>query len=115
MLISMEGILMNQIITELTEDQLHQMASIEIGRVAILFTSPFCGTCKVALTMLQIVQAVGVPYSLYQANINYTPYFRELWQLRSIPALVLIHNGKLIDIVYAIQSVDSLYAKLQIN
>lgn len=104
---------MNQTITELTEQELHQVASIEIGRVAILFTSPFCGTCKVALTMLKIVQAVGVPYSLYEANINYTPYFRELWQLRSIPALVLIHNGKVIDIVYAIQSVDSLYEKLR--
>lgn len=108
----MEGKHMNQTIPEITEEQLRQIASIQIGRAAVIFTSPFCGTCKVALTMLQVVQAVGVPYTLYQANINFTPYYREFWKIRSIPSLVLIHNGKVIDIIYAFQSVDTLYAKL---
>jgi len=99
-------------VAELNERQLHAVASMEVGKAAVLFTTPLCGTCKVALTMLEIVAKTGVPYRLYRANINFTPYFRELWQIKSIPALVLIENGKLVDIVYAIHSVSSLYERL---
>lgn len=100
-------------IPELTAEQLHQVATMDIGQAAILFTSPFCGTCKVALTMLQIVKEVGVPHRLFQANINFTPQYRELWKIRSIPALVILKNGEVTDTIYAMNSVDSLYAKLQ--
>lgn len=99
-------------INELNEKQLHAVASMDVGKAAILFTTPLCGTCKVALTMLDIVAEAGVPYHLYRANINFTPHFRELWQIKSIPALVLLEHGQLVDIVYAIHSVSSLYERL---
>jgi len=99
-------------INELNEKQLHSIANMDVGRAAVLFTTPLCGTCKVALTMLKIVAETGVPYRLYRANINFTPYFREHWQIKSIPALVLLEHGQLVDTVYAIHSVSSLYERL---
>lgn len=100
-------------ISELTEEQLLQISSMELGSAAILFTSPFCGTCKVAVKMLEIVQATGVPYHMYQANINFTPHFRDQWKIKSIPSLVLIKNGNVVDTIYAMQSVSSIYERLQ--
>lgn len=101
-------------ILEITEEQLQQISLMEIGKAAILFTSPFCGTCKVALKMLEIVQEAGVPYHLYQANINFMPHFRDLWKIKSIPSLVLIKNGNVEDTIYAMQSVSSIYEKLKV-
>ena len=99
-------------INTINEQQLHTIAQMEIGNAAILFTSPLCGTCKVAERMLEIVAHLGVPAQLYKANINFTPYFREQWQIRSIPALILIKNGKVIEQIYAMNSVDFVYTKL---
>lgn len=99
-------------ITELNEKQLHTLANIDIGKAAVLFTTPFCGTCKVALKMLEIVAETNVPYHLYQANINFTPFFREHWQIKSIPALVIIENGSIAKTIYAMRSVADLYEQL---
>lgn len=99
-------------LTELNELELHDLTSIEVGRVAILFTTPLCGTCKVAEKMLSISAHVGVPCKLYKANINYMPYFREHWKISSVPALVLMKNGGHVDTIYAMQAVDAIVNKL---
>lgn len=99
-------------LTEINELQLQHLTDIDVGRVAILFTTPLCGTCKVAEKMLVIASHVGVPCKLYKANINFMPYFREHWKISSVPALVLIKNGALVETVYAMQAVDTLVHKL---
>ncbi|MFC6334562.1 thioredoxin family protein [Paenibacillus septentrionalis] len=103
----------NKSIDDINEKQIHTVANMEVGRAAILFITPLCGTCKVALNMLNIVAATGVSYHVYQANINFTPYFRELWQIKSVPALAIIENGQLKEMVYAMQSVSTLYDRLK--
>src|SRR5690606_16050519 len=99
-------------IDELNEQQLLSIAEMEVGKAAILFTTPLSGTRKVASTMLEIVAETGVPYRLYRANINFTPHFRQLWQIKSIPALAIIEHGQLVDMVYALHSVSAIYEKL---
>lgn len=100
-------------ITEITEKELQQLTKMDVGRAAILFTTPLCGTCKVAEKMLEITAHVGVPSKLYKANINFMPYFREYWKISSVPALVCLKNGVYHDTIYAMQSVDSLVNKLK--
>jgi len=100
-------------IEEISEAQLHRIAAMEIGRAAILFTSPFCGTCQLAIKMLHIAGTAGINYSLQQININFAPAFREQWKIKSIPCLVLLRNGKVHEQIYAMNSVDELYKKLQ--
>lgn len=107
-----KGVLYMHTITNINEQELHEIAQMDIGRAAVLFTSPFCGTCKVAEKMLEIAAHLGVPAQLYKANINFTPYFREQWQIRSIPALILIKNGKVVEQIYAMKSVDVIHEKL---
>jgi len=80
---------------------------------ALLFYTPFCGTCGVAERMLSIVQAAGVPCPIYKTNINYTPLLREQFQIKSVPCLLIVQNGKPKGTIYAMQSVDYLFKELQ--
>jgi len=101
-------------IEELDEAELHRVANMQVGKAAVLFTTPFCGTCKVAMKMLEIVAATNnVSYRLYTTNINFTPYFRQHWQIKSVPALAIIENGSLVKMIFAMGSVSELYAHLK--
>ncbi|OUS78671.1 thiol reductase thioredoxin [Paenibacillus sp. MY03] len=98
---------------EVDEHQLKQLAAAQVGRTAVLFTTPLCGTCKVAERMLEIVEAAGSDYPLYKTNINFTPRLRDDWQIESVPCLVLLKNGKVISKEYAMRSVDYLYSLMK--
>ncbi|BBH22959.1 hypothetical protein Back11_43040 [Paenibacillus baekrokdamisoli] len=96
-------------IQEISEDEWLNMVRIGNGKDAILFSSPFCGTCKVAERMLEVVEASNVPITMYKININYAPKLREAWKISSIPCLVLLQNGEPIRFEYAMRSVNYLY------
>ncbi|MBM7567164.1 thioredoxin family protein [Paenibacillus sacheonensis] len=80
---------------------------------AVFFFTPLCGTCKVGLRMLEIVQAAGVDLPIVQININFAPALRDGWRVASVPALVLVRDGEPVQTEYAMQSVDSLYRLLK--
>lgn len=101
-------------LTEIDERQLIKLASADIARIAVLFTTPLCGTCKVAERMLEVAEAAGANYPLYKTNINFTPRLRDEWQIASVPCLVMIRNGQLTRKEYAMRSVDYLYELLKI-
>jgi thioredoxin-like negative regulator of GroEL len=100
-------------LTEIDERQLTKLAAADVGRTAVLFTTPLCGTCKVAERMLEVVEAAGSNYPLYKTNINFTPRLRDEWQIGSVPCLVLIRNGQVAGKEYAMRSVDYLYGLLK--
>ncbi|WP_168123218.1 thioredoxin family protein [Paenibacillus sp. HB172176] len=98
---------------ELGEAQIRQLAEADIGKAALLFTTPLCGTCKVAERMLEVAGAAGVDYPLYKVNINFAPHFRVLWQISSVPSLVVLKNGSILAKENAMRSVDHLYRLLK--
>lgn len=98
---------------ELAEKELLQLNGADIARAAILFTTPMCGTCKVAERMLEIAEAAGIDYPLFKTNINFTPRLREEWRIGSVPCLIVLRNGKLVRQEYAMRSVDHLYRMLK--
>ena len=100
-------------IQEIHEDDWLRLARIGNGKDAILFSSPLCGTCKVAERMLEIVDAAEVPVTLYKLNINYSAKLREAWKISSVPCLVLLKNGEPIQFEYAMRSVDHLYTLMK--
>ncbi|GGG66932.1 thioredoxin family protein [Paenibacillus radicis (ex Gao et al. 2016)] len=100
-------------IQPITEDDWLRMNRIGSGTDAILFSTPFCGTCKVAERMLEIADTAGVPATLYKMNMNYSPKLREAWRITSVPCLVLVKNGEPVRFEYAMRSVDYLYSLLK--
>lgn len=98
---------------EIKEKELLQLSGADIGRAAVLFTTPMCGTCKVAERMLEVAEAAGISYPLYKTNINFTPRLRENWRIASVPCLVVVKNGSVVMQEYAMRSVDHLYGLLR--
>lgn len=100
-------------IIEVTEDEWLRLKRIGGGRDALMFYSPFCGTCKVALRMLEVVDAAGVPTALYKMNINYAGKLRDAWQIASVPCLVVLEDGQPVRKEYAMRSVAHLFTSLK--
>lgn len=100
-------------IHELDENDLHHLPPSINGKIAVLFYTPLCGTCKLAERMLDIAMAAGISTPLYKANINFTPRLREKWQIESIPCLLVLKNGSPILKEYAMKSVDHLHSILK--
>lgn len=98
-------------ITEQTEKEWLQRPKAE--REAAFFYTPLCGTCKIGLRMLEIVEATGVTLPIAKININFAPSLRDGWRIASVPALVLVEDGEPVRTEYAMQSVDAIYRLLK--
>jgi thioredoxin-like negative regulator of GroEL len=93
---------------ELTPGGLHRLAE-EGKNAVILFHTPFCGTCRLAERMLDIVAAMcsGLPF--YKVNINFVPDRAREWRLESVPCVLLLSGGQPVHKQYRMGSVDDLY------
>jgi thioredoxin-like negative regulator of GroEL len=98
---------------QISEDDWLRLKRIGGGQDALFFASPFCGTCKVAERMLDVVQAIGVPVTLYKLNINEAVKLRSDWRITSVPCIVIIKNGEPERIEYAMRSVEHLLQLLK--
>lgn len=100
-------------ILELDEAALQNLTHADSGKAAVFFFTPLCGTCKIGERMLEIASVAGISVPLYKLNINYAPKLRDKWQIASVPCLVLLENGNLIQKEYAMKSVDHIYLMLR--
>ncbi|QAY67258.1 thioredoxin family protein [Paenibacillus protaetiae] len=100
-------------IQPIEEKEWLQLAHLGTAKEAILFSTPFCGTCKVAERMLEIADTAGVPVTLYQMNMNFSPSLRDAWKISSVPCLVLLRGGEPVRFEYTMRSVDHIYKLLK--
>lgn len=100
-------------LTELDESALLDGDSAGRGTEAVLFYTPFCGTCKAAERMLDVAAAAGVPVKLYKMNVAFAPRLREAWRIASVPCLAVLRDGRPVRFEYAMRSVVHLYAVLK--
>ncbi|GAA4707082.1 thioredoxin family protein [Brevibacillus fulvus] len=81
---------------------------------ALLLFTPFCGTCKLAERMLQIIMELSAgQLAICRANINTMPDVAQSWQVQSVPCLLVFSQGREVKRFYALQSVDYLYQQLR--
>jgi thioredoxin-like negative regulator of GroEL len=78
----------------------------------IYFYTPLCGTCQVASRMLQVIENM-VDVKIGKVNLNFHPEMAEQFEIESVPCLILIKDGDVIDQIYAFQSVPFLYEKIK--
>ncbi|CAM3524411.1 thioredoxin family protein [Marinicrinis lubricantis] len=79
------------------------------GNHAVMCYTPFCGTCKVALRMLEVVGHLHSSMSMHRLNVNLHPKWCEAWEIRSVPCLLIFQDGQLLTKEYAVRSVDYLH------
>lgn len=75
--------------------------------------TPMCGTCQLASKMLEVVTAALPELPIGKANLNYVQEIASLYEVESVPCLLITENGKLKEKVYAFHSVPYIYEKLK--
>lgn len=104
-----ENIVSRLALTEISEQDLNELLGQRGWRGAVLFVTPWCGTCQLAERMMAAVQATGTSLPVFKLNINYTPAYRESWRLASVPCVVLIEGGNAVQIEYRLNGADYLF------
>ncbi|UFT98254.1 thioredoxin family protein [Radiobacillus kanasensis] len=88
------------------EDQLE-------GRLTFLFIhTPFCGTCKVGRTMLLSIEHMWKNELFLEMNAAAFPTFMQKHQIESVPCLLIMDDGEVVDKIYAFRSVQHLYQQI---
>ncbi|WP_203334301.1 thioredoxin family protein [Planococcus beigongshangi] len=75
--------------------------------------TPMCGTCQLASKMLDVVMAAMPGLKIGKANLNYVQEIASLYEVESVPCLLITEDGKLKEKIYAFHSVPYLYEKLK--
>jgi thioredoxin 1 len=94
------------------EQQLLQRIQTEPDLLLFIFT-PFCGTCKLAGQMLDIVSATYPDFKIERIDIQTIPRCRERWRIESVPCLLGFTRGERVVTMYAFHSVTHLAEQLQ--
>ena len=80
---------------------------------AFYLYTPMCGTCQVASKMMDVVKELVPNVRMGKANLNYVQEIASLYQVESVPCLLITENGQLKEKIYAFNSVPFLYEKLK--
>ncbi|MFB5282965.1 thioredoxin family protein [Peribacillus sp. Hz7] len=75
--------------------------------------TPMCGTCQVASKMLTVALELVPQLTIGKMNVNFFPSIAKHCEIESVPCLLLYKEGKLIQKIYAFQSVPYLYTTLK--
>ena len=78
----------------------------------VYFYTPLCGTCQVASKMLLVVENM-VKVDIGKMNLNYYPDVAKKFAVESVPCLMFVQNGNVVDTIYAFQSVPYLLGKIE--
>jgi thioredoxin 1 len=79
----------------------------------VYFYTPVCGTCQMAGKMLEIIAELFPNIKVGKADLNYIPEMAEQFEVKSVPCLLIIHNGQIMEKIFAFQSVPYLHEKIQ--
>ncbi|NQE00014.1 thioredoxin family protein, partial [Staphylococcus xylosus] len=69
--------------------------------------TPTCGTCKVSERMLDIANDI-LQLPTIKMDLNFHPDFSQLYEIQSVPVLLVMSKGEEQKRIYAFQSVPYL-------
>ncbi|AID43300.1 thioredoxin family protein [Staphylococcus xylosus] len=74
--------------------------------------TPTCGTCKVSERMLDIANDI-LQLPTIKMDLNFHPDFSQLYEIQSVPVLLVMSKGEEQKRIYAFQSVPYLLENLK--
>ena len=83
--------------------------AMNLGNYFIYIYTPFCGTCHLAQSMLNEIEAIHKRTLFYKMNASLYPDFMQTYQIESVPCLLIKKDGKIRKKVYAFHSVPNVY------
>jgi len=89
---------------EITEEQLTQL-----DHFLLYIYTPFCGTCHVAKSFLDKIEATHQESIFYEMNASLYPTFMQEYQIESVPCLLIKDHGEIKEKVYTFHSIANIY------
>lgn len=74
--------------------------------------SPFCGTCRIARKMLLAVEEMAKEELITEVNAIVHPAFMQDYKIESVPCLLIMERGEVIERIYAFRSVAYIYSRI---
>ncbi|OWA37347.1 hypothetical protein B9G55_04610 [Saccharibacillus sp. O16] len=95
---------------EATEKELIHWIHQRERQIVIFGHTPFCGTCKAARRMLDVVLQMRPDLDIYALDLNFASAFIERYRITSTPSLSIFDPGTQQEprTLYAMQSVPRL-------
>ncbi len=95
---------------ETTEKEINGWIQQGERQVMVFGHTPFCGTCKAARRMLDVVLQMRPDLDIYALDLNFAPHFIQRYQIGSTPSLSVFTPGsqQSPQTIYAMQSVPRL-------
>ncbi|ALX47162.1 thioredoxin [Lentibacillus amyloliquefaciens] len=84
----------------------------EQDRYLLFIYTPFCGTCSLARSMLDKIEAVHQQDIFYEMNASLNPEFMQEYKVESVPCLLIKEDGRVKDKIYAFKSIANIYSYL---
>lgn len=93
-----------ELIKGLTSDEFDQKLN-KPGLTALVdFWAPWCGPCQAQLPLLeQLAKEVGDDYLLTKVNVDEEQELARRFQIRSIPTLAIVREGKVVQVFTGVQ------------
>ncbi|WP_246570113.1 thioredoxin family protein [Lentibacillus saliphilus] len=84
-------------------------AQLQEDNYLLYIHTPFCGTCHLARTILDKIEAVHGEHIFFEMNASLFPDFMQAAQVESVPCLMIKQDGHIKEKVYAFQSTANIY------
>ncbi|MDR2768978.1 MAG: thioredoxin [Puniceicoccales bacterium] len=107
--------IMTETTTELTKDNFDDFTR-QKGLVLIDFWAPWCGPCRALAPILDAVaKKIGTKVKMGKMNVDgeNAQNFSARYNVRSIPTLIFIKNGQVVDMHVGLLSEEELVAKIE--
>ena len=73
----------------------------------VYFYTPLCGTCQLASKMLMVIEKI-VDINMGKINLNFQPVLAKTLAINSVPCLLFVKDGQIVETIYAFHSVPYL-------
>jgi thioredoxin 1 len=84
--------------TELTEQTFDEALAASDGIVLVDFWATWCGPCRaIAPVLEELAAASGGRVTLMKVNVDEQPGLAARYDIRSIPTILLVENGAVVD------------------
>jgi thioredoxin-like negative regulator of GroEL len=78
----------------------------------LYFSAEWCGPCKAFKPLVEKLEKVGYP--VYFVDIESDPVLAESHQIRSVPAIVVEQDGRVVERMVGVQDPVTLAAKFEL-